>query len=186
MEPTKRYYRAGQHLFREGESSQAMYLIKKGSVSIRKMKGSAFVEIAKVYGNEVIGELSFFDRMPRSAAAVALSEVEALEIDFRSLETVWAKVPDYWKTIMKAVAERLRKADDTIRRLQKNVVVDEATGNLSRDPLSAVLKATSDIDVRPIEGAPLDAGTEQELANATGGQTDSDPDPGGSDSSPAG
>jgi len=130
-----------------------MFLIKKGSVSIRKMKGSAFVEIAKVYANEIIGELSFFDRLPRSAAAVALSEVEALEIDFRSLEQIWNKVPDYWKTIMKAVSERLRKADDSIRRLQKNVVMDEATGNLSRDPLAAVLKATSDIDMHPVDPA---------------------------------
>jgi CRP-like cAMP-binding protein len=126
-----------------------MFLIKKGSVSIRKMKGSAFVEIAKVYANEIIGELSFFDRLPRSAAAVALSEVEALEIDFRSLEQIWNKVPDYWKTIMKAVSERLRKADDAIRRLQKNVVMDDSAGsNQAHDnTLGAVLKATSDIDV---------------------------------------
>jgi len=124
-----------------------MYLIKKGSVSIRKTKGSAFVEIARVYSNEVIGELSFFDRLPRSAAAVAMSEVEALEIDFSSLEEIWSKVPDYWKTIMKAVAERLRKADDMIRRLQKNVVVDESSHNKKTDnALSDALKVSSEVN----------------------------------------
>src|SRR5690606_14950130 len=111
-----RYFRPGTVIFKEGQSSRCMYLIKKGGVSIRKTKGSAQVEIAKVYSNEVIGELSFFDRQPRSASAVAITEVEVVEIDFESLDKMYQKVPSYLKSILNAVAERLRKADDTIRR----------------------------------------------------------------------
>lgn len=122
MSANQRFFRPGQYLFREGEPSKCMYLIKKGTVGVRKMKGAAYVEIARIYSNEVIGELSFFDRLPRSAAAVALTEVEALEIGFDSLDKVYAGVPEYMKTIISSVADRLRKANDTIRRLQKNVV----------------------------------------------------------------
>lgn len=101
-----------------------MYLIKKGSVGIRKIKGAAYVEIAKLYSNEVLGELSFFDRLPRSASAVALSDVEVMEIKFDSLDKVYSNVPDYMKAIIACVADRLRKANDTIRRLQKNVIAE--------------------------------------------------------------
>jgi CRP-like cAMP-binding protein len=86
------------------------------------MKGAAYVELARIYANEIIGELSFFDRQPRNAAAVALTEAEVLEIDFESLEKIYATVPEYMKTIMASVVERLRKADEHIRRLQKDTV----------------------------------------------------------------
>lgn len=142
-----------------------MYLIKKGSVAIRKMKGSAYVEIARVYSNEVIGELSFFDRQPRSAAAVALTEVEALEIAFTSLDKIYDKVPPYIKSIIVCIADRLRRADDTIRRLQKIVVTDEpdANGRPGDDAgpdTAAILAATADIPFETPSGDDSDDGAE--------------------------
>src|SRR4051812_33642013 len=115
MADVQKYFRPGQYLFREGEPSQCMYLIKKGAVAIPKMKGAAYVELGRLYSNEVLGELSFFDRLPRSVAAVALTEVEVLEIKFDQLEKIFVNVPDYLKTIMASVADRLRKANDMIR-----------------------------------------------------------------------
>ena len=121
---TKKDFAPGQYLFREGDPSNSMFLVQKGTVSIRKVKGQAYIELGRVYANEVLGELSFFDRQPRSAAAIALTDVEVLEIRFDALDKVYAGIPDYMKTIMASVADRLRKANDTIRRLQKTLVKD--------------------------------------------------------------
>ncbi|MCM2324704.1 MAG: cyclic nucleotide-binding domain-containing protein, partial [Oligoflexia bacterium] len=129
----KKTFAPNQFLFREGDPSNCMYVIQKGTVSIRKHKATAYVEIARLYSNEVLGELSFFDRLPRSAAAVALTEVEVLELPFESLDKIYAGIPDYLKTIISAVADRLRKANDTIRRLQKNVVKEEKDSE-AREP----------------------------------------------------
>jgi CRP/FNR family cyclic AMP-dependent transcriptional regulator len=153
--PKTKVLSPGTYLFREGEASKSLFLIKRGSVGIRKAKGSVFVELARLYSNEVVGELSFFDRHPRSASAISLTEVEVLEITFDSLEKIYQGVPDYLKTIMASVADRLRKADDQIRRLQKETV--EETGNVdsteSDTPSAAdVLAATADIDVSDAEG----------------------------------
>lgn len=143
----EKYFRPGQYLFKEGEPSHSMYLIKRGTVAIRKMKGSAYVEIARLYSNEVLGELSFFDRQPRSAAAIALTEVTVLEIKFDALDKIYGGVPDYLKTIMASVADRLRKANDMIRRLQKTVVKEvEETQSLDDGPSAAdVIAATADL-----------------------------------------
>jgi CRP-like cAMP-binding protein len=125
-----------------------MYLIKKGTVAVRKMKGGAYVELARLYSNEVLGELSFFDRQPRSAAAVALTEVEVLEISFASLDSIYKNVPDYLKTIMASVADRLRKANDMIRRLQKNVVKESGEEDQvpeEKESTADVLAATADV-----------------------------------------
>ena len=117
-------FSAGDFLFYEGDPSKCMYLIQKGAISIRKYKGAAYVELARLYSNEVLGELSFFDRLPRSAAAVAITEVEAVELQFDALDKILSDIPEYMKTIISGVADRLRRANDTIRRLEKKVVSD--------------------------------------------------------------
>lgn len=148
--PGTQFFRPGQYLFREGDPSGCMYLVKKGTVAIRKMKGGAYVELGRIYSNEVIGELSFFDRQPRSAAAIALTEVEVLEISFKSLDKIYEDVPDYLKTIMASVAVRLRKANDTIRRLQRNVIQESGEETQTNDeegvPASDILSVTSEIE----------------------------------------
>ena len=110
-----------------------MFVIQKGTVAVRKMKGGAYIDLARVHQNEVVGELSFFDRQPRSAAAIALTECEALEIDFNSLDKIYSGMPPYFKTILSCVAERLRKANDVVRRLQKHLV-EEDDGVIGRAP----------------------------------------------------
>lgn len=128
MATVQRFFRPGQVLFKEGDTSRSIFIIKKGTVSIRKAKGSAFVEIAKLYTNEVIGEMTFFDRLPRSAFAVAATELEVMEISFESLDQVYAQVPEYLRTIMAAMADRLRKANEMIRKLQKTMPADPTPG----------------------------------------------------------
>jgi len=145
-----KHFRPGQALFQEGDQSSCMYLIQKGTVAVRKTKGANYIELGRVYSNEVLGELSFFDRKARSAAAVAMTEVEALEIDFDSLDKIYDKVPPYLKVIIASVAERLRKANDQIRRLQKNIITLEGVEteeNVSVDQMDAasVLEATAGI-----------------------------------------
>lgn len=146
MSAQTHHFRPGDFLFREGEPSKSMYVIQKGSISIRKKKGGGSVEVARVYSNEVIGELSFFDRLPRSAAAVALTEVEVLEISFESLDAIYSKIPSYFQTIMTCVAERLRKATARIQKLQKNIIEDDVLDETPPDSLdtAALLAAATE------------------------------------------
>jgi CRP-like cAMP-binding protein len=117
IEPQK--VRANEVLFKEGDASSCMYIVKKGALSIRKRKGDRYVELGRAYTNEVIGELAFFDRQPRSASAVALMEVEIIIVPFDGLDKVYAGIPDYWKAIFQAVANRLRKSNHVVAELQK-------------------------------------------------------------------
>lgn len=134
MSAKPRVFNVNDVLFNESDPSFSLFLIRKGTVAIRKKKGGQFVELARVYANEVIGEIAFFDRQPRSASAIAITEVEAVEITFEALDKIYATVPDYMKTIMASLAERLRKADETIRRLQKGIVEDEPPQVQGQDP----------------------------------------------------
>ncbi|MFL5813612.1 MAG: Crp/Fnr family transcriptional regulator [Bdellovibrionia bacterium] len=134
--PVTRQFRPGEYLFHENDQSRSLFLLRKGSVSVRKSKPGGEVEIARIHSNEVVGEISFFDRLPRSAAAVALTEVEALEITFEALDKIFDKVPPYFKSIIAGMADRLRRADDTIRKLQKDFVQD-SSGESASDIFTA-------------------------------------------------
>lgn len=117
-------FKAGDILFRESDPSRSIFIIKKGAVSIRRTKGETFLEIARLKANEVIGELSFFDRLPRSATAVAIIDTEAMEIAFDDMDKIYGNIPDYLKTIMASMADRLRKANDQIRLLRRGEFED--------------------------------------------------------------
>jgi CRP/FNR family cyclic AMP-dependent transcriptional regulator len=151
--------RPGQSLFQEGEMPRSLFLVTKGTLSIRKMKGAAYVEIARIYSNEVVGELSFFDRQPRSAAAFALTEVELTEIPFETLDKLFQGTPPYLKSMIAAMSERLRKADETIKRLQKASPEQGATITSSSDDDdfdAASALAAADLAAKP----PGDSGSE--------------------------
>jgi len=105
---------------------RSVFLVLKGTISVRKLKGAAYIELARVYSNEIIGELSFFDRQPRSASAFALTEVEVAEIPFDTLDKLFQTTPPYLKAMIGSMSERLRKADETIKRLQKQTVGEAA------------------------------------------------------------
>lgn len=144
-------FRAGQYIFKESDPGFCMYLIRAGKVSIQKSSESGPIEVSQVGVNQIIGELSFFDRQPRSADVVALSNVELVEIPFESLDPIFGSAPDYLRKIMTSLAERLRDADNTIAELKEQARLLSSSGsaktndkNASKEPsqLEKVLEMT--------------------------------------------
>jgi predicted NAD/FAD-binding protein/CRP-like cAMP-binding protein len=65
---------AGTMLFRQGEPSDGLYLIKRGEVAIsRRVPGDELVTLAVRGPGAVIGEMSLLDHNPRSAHVVAVT-----------------------------------------------------------------------------------------------------------------
>jgi CRP-like cAMP-binding protein len=120
-------YRAGECLFQEGAESGCLYLVKVGRVSIRKAVDDGYIEIAQIGPNQVIGEIGFFDRRPRSADAVAITYCELIEIPYESLAPLFDPAPDYIKRIMTGLAGRLRDADEVIRELKERLQENEVS-----------------------------------------------------------
>lgn len=121
MTASSRHFAPGSVIFREGEPASSLYVVKQGTVSIRKTGRRGTVEIATISRNEILGEMSLFDRLPRSADAVATTAVDLVEIEYEALDTVLSGVPPYLRTIIECIVDRLRRADETIRQLQGRV-----------------------------------------------------------------
>jgi len=133
-------YRAGECLFKEGADSASLFLVKVGRISIRKAVDGGHIEIAQIGPNQIIGEIGFFDRRPRSADAIALTYCEVVEIPYDALTPMFDPAPDYLKRIMSGLAIRLRDADEVIRELKERLGENEVA---SRDKS---VEETSDDD----------------------------------------
>lgn len=111
----------GEKLFKEGDDPKSLFLIKAGRVTVQSSKKGTEVDLAEIKPNQVVGELSFFDRKPRSASAVALDQVMAIEITFEALEKIYSTVPIYFKAIIASMADRLRQANERIQKLEAKI-----------------------------------------------------------------
>jgi CRP-like cAMP-binding protein len=121
-----RQLKKGDVLFREGDPSDAMYVIKSGKLGIMKTKGSSEILLAELGAGDMVGEMAFFDNKPRSAGAKALSNVEIIELPFRSLNAQFKTFPEWLKAIMRTVNQHLRNANTKIKNLEKTAE-DDAT-----------------------------------------------------------
>ena len=74
-------YPAGAMLFREGEKGDALYLMRKGSVSISRRIGTREVTLSYARAGHYVGEMALLSDMPRSATVRAVVDCEAIRID---------------------------------------------------------------------------------------------------------
>ncbi len=105
----------GEYLIRENEESSEMYLLQKGTVAILKRQGDAEKQIGTIYSGELVGEMSFLDRSPRSASVKAISECEFMVIPIGKFEKFFDGQPVWYKALINTLLERLRKANCKIR-----------------------------------------------------------------------
>ncbi len=105
----------GEILFRVGDQSNGMYIIRKGQVQIYLDKGGSETALATVGAGGMLGEMALFDKKPRSASARALDDVELTQISNEDFTKILQQIPKWFVTLMSTLSSRLR---DTNQRLQ--------------------------------------------------------------------
>ena len=102
----------GDVIFREGEASDAAYLLVSGVVKIVKDFATAHEKtIALVGKGEYFGEMGAIDNYPRSATAVAKGEVDCAAVSPDEFLDTLVKQPAEAIELLKVLFERLRRAD---------------------------------------------------------------------------
>ena len=106
---------ANEILLREGANSTNMYLVLSGQLLVTKKRGTDDVVLGHIYSKELVGELSFLDKEPRSATVKAVTECELMEIPQDTFEKIFTDQPRWLEILYLTLAERLRKADARIK-----------------------------------------------------------------------
>jgi CRP-like cAMP-binding protein len=96
----------GEPLFREGDPSDALYVIVEGEVSVQN-EGPPRVEMSRLGPGAFIGEVALMTDQPRSATVVCLQDAELLRIDRHTLSRVLANHGDVLRAVLRFVRDRL-------------------------------------------------------------------------------
>jgi len=100
-------FKAGETIFREGESGHEMYVIQTGEVDVLVNGKMIFTE--KEGG--IIGEMSLVDARPRSASAVARTDCAVVAVEEQRFLFMVQQTPFFALQVMRIMVERLRRRD---------------------------------------------------------------------------
>ena len=115
-----RNYKSGEVIFREGEQSDAAYLVVSGKVRIVKGLDTAGTkDIAVVGAGQYVGEMGAIDEVPRSASAVADSAVACLPVTPEAFLYMLRQNPEESIDLLKILFERLRAANKRLAQLEQ-------------------------------------------------------------------
>jgi len=102
----RRRFKAGDVIFREGADARSeAYVVHDGSVEIRKQIDGEHRLLGRHGEGDLFGEIAFFREGPRSADAIAASDVELLVIPNERLDWLIQNRPALTKAILKRLAE---------------------------------------------------------------------------------
>ena len=107
--------RRGEVLFEEGEPGNRLYIITEGKVKLGHTSMDGRENLLAVLGpGEIIGELTLFDPGPRSTTATAVSPVTLLHLDHTDLNAILDTNPTMGKHMLRALARRLRRTNESL------------------------------------------------------------------------
>lgn len=113
----RKSFEAGELIFREGEPSDAAYVIISGQVEIIiGLDGARPKTIGALGKGEIFGEMGAIDDQPRSASARAKEATVCMWLDQSAFMDTLLNRPEDSIELLKALFERLRIAN---RRLMK-------------------------------------------------------------------
>lgn len=104
-------YKAGQHLFRQGDAADAAYVILEGRADILLKTPGGDVKVAELGRNQIVGEMAIISDTPRSATVIAGEPSSALRIDKRVFLDLLVQFPQMAIAIMREIARRLERTN---------------------------------------------------------------------------
>lgn len=110
-----RSLRRGTVLFREGDFGNELYIVSTGKLKVGRESPDGRENLLSVVGpGEMIGELTLFDPGTRSTTVTAVSQTELLSLEHNDLMTWLEERPQAAMNLLRALAQRLRRTNDTV------------------------------------------------------------------------
>ena len=114
-------YKDGQIIFKEGSSGDWIYVIESGAVEISKKIGGEKVVMVVLKPGEVIGELGFITKTPRTATATAIGDTTVGIIDPIFFEQEFNKLSPGFQAVLTSLAARLKKTTESACLIRKTL-----------------------------------------------------------------
>jgi CRP-like cAMP-binding protein len=150
---TRRTYRAGATLFRQGDPLEAILILERGAVELVRETGGERLVVQIVHVGSSVDQLALILRSPHRHSAVALTEASVLRIrldTIATLEELFPEIAFRWLRILAHALDRAyerlvqfggRSAAERVVRLLLDEAAerDEPVLNLTQGELAATL-----------------------------------------------
>lgn len=110
-------YSAGETIFSQGDLGTEMFIILEGEVHIIKHINQESHLLSKLEKGDFFGEMALLESVPRTADAIAQSEVKVLIINGARFDEMLHKNPEIAVRIIRKYSKRLREANALLERL---------------------------------------------------------------------
>ena len=104
-----RFFKAGTTIFREGEEAHELFVIKTGEVRIQIGNRT----VSELSADHIFGEMALIDNQPRSASAIAVTDVELVPVSEKQFLFLVGQTPYFALKVMRVLAQRLRATNKT-------------------------------------------------------------------------
>ena len=105
----------GERLFAEGDEGDRLYVVLDGKIKLTRAAPDGRENLLSVVGpGEMFGELSLFDPRPRTASATAITDAQLAALAHDKLLVWLTGRPEVALHLLRALAQRLRRANDVM------------------------------------------------------------------------
>jgi CRP-like cAMP-binding protein len=101
---TVRDFKAGEVIFKEGDPGDEFFVIQSGKVDIQL--GNRL--LGTLGDHDIFGEMALIDPAPRSATAVAKTDVKLVPVAEKQFLFLVSRTPHFALNVMRTLARRLR------------------------------------------------------------------------------
>jgi CRP-like cAMP-binding protein len=102
-------FKTGEAIVQKGKRTHGVYILLKGTASVRLPQGSPPV----IGPGEVCGEISFIDELPATADVVAKEDVESYYLDRPTVQSLFELFPHlgsrFYRSLASSLSRRLRE-----------------------------------------------------------------------------
>ncbi|MBN1499833.1 MAG: cyclic nucleotide-binding domain-containing protein [Spirochaetes bacterium] len=108
-------YSAGDTIISTGDNESRMYIIMNGNVQISLKEGTDNVVVANLKKHDFFGEMSLFRSKPRSADAVAMTDVLVTYVEsVQQLNQFLVANPQFAAKMVHILVERLANTNELL------------------------------------------------------------------------
>jgi CRP-like cAMP-binding protein len=126
-----RRFAAQQVIFREGDSSDTCYVVRRGHArAVRENVDGRSITLAHFGPGDIFGELAMFDDERRSATVETLDAVEAIAIAGSDMRRLMSEQNGIAAKLAIALGRRLREANERLARQSFQTVQSRVAGVL--------------------------------------------------------
>jgi CRP/FNR family transcriptional regulator len=162
-----REFAPGQVVFREGDSSDTCYIVRRGRArAVRAHSGGRAITLATFGPGDIFGELAMFEDERRSATVEALETTSAVAVLGPDMRRLMSEHPPIATRLVIALGRRLRESNERLSR-QSFQTVQSRVAVVLRD----LIRQEVDAGAAPTEV--LLTATQADLAQLAGSSRES-------------